>query len=128
VTHGKGENGNGYFWLYVESLLPMFFALSGFLITASAQRLALGNFLINRGLRIFPALVVEIVFSAIVLGAACTVLPLRQYYASGVFFEYLLNVTGYVHYFLPGVFLNNPHEGVVNASLWTIPWELIATS
>jgi len=40
----------------VYGILIMFFGLSGFLIAGSAQRLTLKNFLINRGLRIFPAL------------------------------------------------------------------------
>jgi peptidoglycan/LPS O-acetylase OafA/YrhL len=67
VTHGP-DASSGLAWLFIESLLPMFFALSGFLVTASAQRLSLSNFLINRGLRIFPALLVEIIFSAVLLG------------------------------------------------------------
>src|ERR1051325_6675481 len=47
-------------WFMEYALVPMFFALSGFLITGSAMRLSLGNFLINRGLRIVPALAVDI--------------------------------------------------------------------
>jgi len=31
---------------------------------------------------------------------------------------------GNIHYFLPGVFEDNPHAGVVNGSLWTIGPEL----
>jgi peptidoglycan/LPS O-acetylase OafA/YrhL len=122
----QGENfDTGFAWLYVESTLPMFFALSGFLVTASAQRLSLDNFILNRGLRIFPALLVEIVFSAAILGAVCTTLPVSDYYNSRDFLEYFLNVTGFIRYQLPGVFLDNPHKGMVNASLWTIPWELL---
>lgn len=124
VTQGE-KAGTGFAWLFVESSLPMFFALSGFLVTASAQRLSLENFIINRGIRIFPALLVEIVFSAVILGASCTTLPISEYYSSPAFFKYFLNVTGFIRYYLPGVFLDNPHKGMVNASLWTIPWELL---
>lgn len=46
------------------------------------------------------------------------------YYTSKEFISYFLNVTGLIHYFLPGVFQDNPHKGVVNLSLWTVPWEL----
>jgi peptidoglycan/LPS O-acetylase OafA/YrhL len=123
VTQGKIAT-TGLFGLFVESSLPMFFALSGFLVTASAQRLALPHFLVNRGLRIFPALLVEIFFSAVLLGAVCTSLPLAVYYTSKEFISYFLNVSGLIHYFLPGVFQDNPHKGVVNLSLWTVPWEL----
>jgi len=48
-------------WIFIYALLPMFFALSGFLITGSAMRLRLRDFLINRGIRILPALAVEII-------------------------------------------------------------------
>jgi peptidoglycan/LPS O-acetylase OafA/YrhL len=123
VTQGKIAT-TGFFGLFVGSSLPMFFALSGFLVTASAQRLALPHFLVNRGLRIFPALLVEIFFSAVLLGAVCTSLPLAVYYTSKEFISYFLNVTGLIHYFLPGVFQDNPHKGVVNLSLWAVPWEL----
>jgi peptidoglycan/LPS O-acetylase OafA/YrhL len=75
VTYGD-DGSFGASWVYGASLVPMFFALSGFLITASAQRLTISQFLLNRGLRIVPALFVEIVFSAVVLGAICTTLPL----------------------------------------------------
>jgi peptidoglycan/LPS O-acetylase OafA/YrhL len=125
VTQGVNAS-TGIAWLVTESLLPMFFALSGFLITASAQRLPIQEFLLNRGFRIFPALFVEIALSAIVLGAIATTIPLRDYYPSPEVGAYFLNVVGLIHYFLPGVFVGHPHAGMVNASLWTIPWELLS--
>ena len=45
---------------YHFGILYAFFGLSGFLVTASAERLGLGNFMLNRSLRIFPALMVDI--------------------------------------------------------------------
>ncbi|KQT35297.1 hypothetical protein ASG29_04145 [Sphingomonas sp. Leaf412] len=118
------EAATGAAWLLIESLLPMFFALSGFLITGSGQRLSLGSFLLHRGLRIFPALFVEVLFSALILGALVTSLTPSQYLASPGTWRYLLNITGNIQYVLPGVFVGHPHSGMVNASLWTIPWEL----
>jgi peptidoglycan/LPS O-acetylase OafA/YrhL len=123
VTQGRSDVA-GPFWLIYESVLPMFFALSGFLIIASARRLPLGEFLINRGLRIFPALSVEIIFSAVVIGTLFTTHSLASYYTDRMFLSYFLNIFGDIHYFLPGVFEDRPHWGIVNASLWTIPWEL----
>jgi peptidoglycan/LPS O-acetylase OafA/YrhL len=35
-----------------------------------------------------------------------------------------LNIIGFIHYLLPGVFLSNPFAGQVNGSLWTVPFEI----
>jgi peptidoglycan/LPS O-acetylase OafA/YrhL len=110
-------------WFPGYAILSMFFALSGFLITASAMRLSLANFIVNRGLRIVPALLVEVILSAIVLGAVFTTLPLPEYFQSGGFWRYFGNVAGLVHLTLPGVFESNPDHSV-NISLWTIPYEI----
>ena len=112
-----------FFWFPGYAILSMFFALSGFLITASATRLSLGNFILNRGLRIVPALLVEVVLSAIVLGAIFTTLPLSEYFRSDGFWRYFGNVAGFVSLTLPGVFETNPDHSV-NTSLWTIPFEI----
>jgi peptidoglycan/LPS O-acetylase OafA/YrhL len=111
-------------WFYVYSIMPMFFALSGFLIAGSAERLNLNNFLINRGLRIVPALAVEIIISALIIGPIFTVWALSDYFSSPVFWQYFSNIIGWVHYELPGVFLDVPSAGVVNQSLWTVPFEV----
>ena len=106
------------------SYLPMFFALSGFLVTASALRTRrLIPFLGLRVLRLLPALFVEVTLSAIILGAIFTQLPLSQYYASPMFWSYFLNIIGDIHFFLPEVFKNN-NTDIVNSNLWTLPWEL----
>lgn len=111
-------------WAVNYAALPMFFALSGFLVAASAERLSLGNFLVNRGLRIFPALGVEITLSALVLGPLLTTLPLAAYFADPKFAHYFLNILGSIHYELPGVFASNPEPNIVNGALWTVPHEL----
>jgi peptidoglycan/LPS O-acetylase OafA/YrhL len=112
-----------FFWFPGYAILSMFFALSGFLITASAMRLSLGNFIINRGLRIIPALLVEVMLSALILGAIFTTLPLSEYFRSDGFWRYFGNVAGFVSLTLPGVFGANPDHSV-NVSLWTIPYEI----
>jgi peptidoglycan/LPS O-acetylase OafA/YrhL len=107
---------------YTLSHVPMFFALSGFLVMGSAFRTkAIAPFLALRVLRIAPALVVEVGLSAIVLGAIFTTLPLAEYYTSSGFFAYFLNIIGFVHLYLPGVSFNG--EPTVNANLWTLPAE-----
>ncbi len=110
-------------WFFEYSLVPMFFALSGFLITASAQRLSLQDFLLNRGLRILPALAVDILICAFIIGPAVTSLPLADYFTDPGFFAYMLNIAGRIQLTLPGVFTGNPTVQV-NGALWTIPWEI----
>ena len=106
------------------SYLPMFFALSGFLVTASALRTRrLIPFLGLRVLRLLPALFVEVTLSAVILGAIFTQLPLSQYYTSSMFWSYFLNIIGDIHFFLPEVFTHNNID-IVNSNLWTLPWEL----
>lgn len=105
-------------------ILPSFFALSGFLVAGSLDRNKLPAFLTLRAVRIFPALAVEVLISALVIGPLLTTLPLSEYFASPVFHVYFLNVLGIIHFYLPGVFGDVPWRDIVNLQLWTIPWEL----
>ena len=119
----SGHMNTRFLWFGDYAILDVFFALSGFLIAGSALRLKLGNFLVNRGLRIFPALAVEIVLSALVLGTIFTTLPKVQYLTTFKTLRYFTNIVGLINYHLPGVFESNPvHE--INISLWTVPYEL----
>ena len=110
-------------WFLGYAILTMFFALSGLLIAGSALRHTPGNFLLNRGLRIFPALIVEVVLSAFILGPAFTSLTPWEYFSSATTWHYLTNVFGLVNFQLPGVFSSHPVD-LVNLALWTIPYEL----
>lgn len=111
-------------WMFGYSALPMFFALSGFLVAGSAQRLALAPFVLNRASRILPALAVEICLSALVLGPLVTEVGWADYFSDQKFFRYFFNIAGWIQYELPGVFLSNPMKGIVNQSLWTVPHEM----
>jgi len=106
------------------AIVPAFFALSGFLVAGSLQRNDMPSFLTLRAIRIFPALCVEVVLSALILGSLFTALPLSQYFASPGLHAYFLNILGDVHFFLPGVFENLPSPRWVNVQLWTVPFEL----
>jgi peptidoglycan/LPS O-acetylase OafA/YrhL len=119
----KLVNHNRFFWQFAYSILIMFFALSGFLISGSALRLDLKNFLINRSLRIVPALAVEIILSACVIGPIFTILTLHGYFSSLQTYHYLTNIVGWINFELPGVFVRSPNS-VVNESLWTVPYEI----
>jgi peptidoglycan/LPS O-acetylase OafA/YrhL len=102
----------------------LFFALSGFLVAGSLQRNDLASFLTLRAIRIFPALFVEVVLSALILGPLFTTLPISQYFSNSMFGQYFLNVLGDIHYYLPGVFNALPAPGWINIQLWTVPFEL----
>jgi peptidoglycan/LPS O-acetylase OafA/YrhL len=107
------------------AILPGFFALAGFLVAGSLNRVPdLTAFLTLRGLRVFPALTCEVVLSAILLGPALTATSLTAYFGDPTFFAYFLNISGWIHYKLPGVFGSNPYPSIVNVQLWTVPYEL----
>jgi peptidoglycan/LPS O-acetylase OafA/YrhL len=123
ILHGRvaADFRHSSFFPLTLSLVPLFFCLSGFLVTGSAVRTrSVKTFLKNRGLRIFPALTVEVVLCALVLGPLLTELQLKSYFSETKFFSYFGNIVGRVRMSLPGVFSNNPIPDTVNASLWTL--------
>jgi peptidoglycan/LPS O-acetylase OafA/YrhL len=102
-----------------RAILGCFFALSGFLVTGSLLRNNVPRFIALRIMRIVPALAVDIVLSALIIGICFTKLNLADYFHSPLFASYFLNIIGIVQFVLPGVF-----EGrVINSQLWTIPIE-----
>jgi peptidoglycan/LPS O-acetylase OafA/YrhL len=105
-------------------MVPMFFALSGFLVAGSWERCrTLISFLGLRVLRIFPALSAQVVLSALIIGPVVTTLPLQAYLHDPLFLRFFWNAVGHTQYFLPGVFTHNPAP-YVNGQLWTVPYEL----
>lgn len=92
--------------------VDIFFIASGFLVTGSLlKRQSLIEFCWARLLRIYPALLVALLLTVLVLGPLFTTLPLHQYFASKVVYIYLVKnlllVAG-TNFILPGVFENNP--------------------
>jgi peptidoglycan/LPS O-acetylase OafA/YrhL len=105
-------------------IIPSFFALSGFLIAGSLERNTLPAFLTLRAVRIFPALAVEVLLSAFLVGSILTKLTLSEYFSDPLFHRYFLNVIGDIQYQLPGVFEGLPAGDTVNLQLWTVPIEM----
>ncbi len=128
ISTGSVELGkalwSGSFRFIPAAILPMFFALSGFLIAGSLSRTKIHQFVALRIIRIVPALVFDTVFCALLLGPVITNLTLTDYFHSEKLYAYFLNILGIIHYQLPGVFTNNIGSDNVNAQLWTIPFEL----
>ena len=120
------QGDDGSLWLsparpLLMAMVPMFFGLSGFLVTGSAVRTqSLRVFMTFRILRIVPALMTEVMLSAVILGALLTTLPLQDYFASSEFHHYFGNIIGWIRFTLPGVFVDNPMPGLVNVNLWTL--------
>jgi peptidoglycan/LPS O-acetylase OafA/YrhL len=111
-------------WLLHDAVVPMFFAIAGFLVTASAYRLQPKDFFVNRVLRIVPALAMDTFVCAFLIGPVFTTVPTRQYFHDRRFFSFFLNIVGWIHYSLPGVFEHLP-VARVNGSLWSVPFELL---
>jgi len=108
--------------------VDLFFVTSGFLVTASyLQRDSLFAFIEARALRIYPGLIVAVLFCVFVVGALVTTEPIGSYISSPSTLSFLkhntLLIDG-VQFDLPSVFLSNPYPVSVNGSLWTLPVEL----
>ena len=102
-------------------ILPVFFGLSGFLVTGSAIRTnSIKVFFVFRVLRLIPALVTEVTLAALILGPLLTSLALVSYFSDWHFYDYFGNIIGRIRFVLPGVFEHNPHASIVNINLWTL--------
>lgn len=103
----------------------IFFILSGYLIAASwDQYPRFMVFFAKRALRIFPGLIVAVLFSIIVIGLTFTTLGIVDYLTHTSTLSYLNNILLYnTQFSLPGVFESNPFPKSVNGSLWTLAYE-----
>ena len=107
-----------------------FFAISGFLVTRSAERSSTARYLWHRALRVFPAFWVCLVMIAFVFGpifwihdhgglagyTETTDASPQGYLASNVLL--LIDQTRIDH-----LLANNPYPTAVNGSLWTLAYE-----
>jgi peptidoglycan/LPS O-acetylase OafA/YrhL len=102
-----------------------FFAISGYLVSASWERDPNAfRFLARRALRILPGLACALLIAAFVIGPLVTDLPSSQYFREPGVLTYVESIFLYPMQFeLPGVFVHNPLPYSVNDSLWTIPTE-----
>jgi peptidoglycan/LPS O-acetylase OafA/YrhL len=107
--------------------VDVFFAISGFLVTASLfNRGSVISFLCARALRIFPGLWTMLLLITFGLGLCLTTVPVAEYLTSPVTWRFLWKWGTVLNGFandLPGLFQNSPYDQKVNASLWTISVE-----
>ena len=108
--------------------VDIFFITSGFLVTSSYfSRNNLLAFVWARILRIYPALIVAIIFCVLVIGLSFTTDKWQEYLLNPQTRKYFVkNITLFfdVEYTLPGVFSDVPYKNAVNGSLWTLPHEV----
>lgn len=105
----------------------LFFVISGYLITESfIKRRHLISYFVARVLRIYPALIMAVLFCVLIVGLLVTELPKMDYLFHKGTLRYLVYNAALIqiHFFLPGVFSSLPWKGGVNGSLWTLPIEV----
>ncbi|MEM6484412.1 MAG: acyltransferase [Pseudomonadota bacterium] len=113
--------------------VDVFFVVSGYLVCRSFDRASsLLDFGWKRFLRLYPALIVAVLLCTFVVGPAVTTLPLAEYLRNPETYAFLLGKASQIGLFftgggsaLPGAFENSPFPNSVNASLWTLPWEIL---
>lgn len=128
IGHAQPVRGNFLDLSDLGSLaVYVFFSISGFLVAASWERDPHAfRFLSRRVIRIFPGLIVVVAVAAFIVGPLTTTLPLTEYLQNPRLWFYLrTGVLWPVSYNLPGVFASNHLHDAVNASLWTLPDEIL---
>lgn len=104
----------------------VFFALSGFLITASFHRDPdPWRFCKRRARRLWPGLIICLILTVFCLGPLTTELSLIDYFSSQRTWSFLI-VNGSMSGFqgdLPGVFRGNPYPATAG-SIWTLQYEV----
>jgi peptidoglycan/LPS O-acetylase OafA/YrhL len=108
--------------------VKIFFFLSGLVVTNSLlEKVNPIQFVISRFFRVWPALCITVITSALLFGPLLTTLPLSEYFNNKEIFKYIYkNIFLHPTYELPGVFIDNPYKSIVNGSLWIIPYEIAA--
>lgn len=108
--------------------VDVFFITSGLLITAGyyASKNLL-SFARARVLRIYPALIISVLFCILVVGPIFTQLPLNDYFSDPLTLKFLKRnslLINDISYNLPGTFTENHVKNAVNGSLWSLPYEV----
>jgi peptidoglycan/LPS O-acetylase OafA/YrhL len=138
VSHSFGVLDQGekqpLFYIFNIQIIPssiglfIFFVISGYLVSQSlAGTNSSFQYLKNRALRIFPALIVCNILCIFLLGIFFCNLPFHQYLFNKNTALYFWHNTSLYHdqLYLPGVFSALKTSREVNASLWTLGVECL---
>jgi len=117
-----------YHYTFSYLAVNLFFIASGFLVTKSMVfRGDTPSFISARALRIFPALIVHVIFVMIVIGPLATKTPLGQFFSDPDWYLQPLKVLTFfeTNMNMPGIFETN-EEQIGSAPLWTLRFEVLA--
>jgi len=117
-----------FHYSYNYLAVNLFFIASGFLVTKSMlYRGDKTEFASARLLRIYPALIIHVLFVMFIIGPLATSLPLKDFFTHPDFYMQPLWVLSFFepNMNLPGIFTNNA-EQVGSAALWTLRYEVLA--
>jgi len=106
----------------------LFFIASGFLVTKSMlYRGDVAEYSSARFLRIYPGLLVHVLFVMFIIGPLATSLALGDYFTHIDFLKQPFVVLSFIsaQMYLPGIFENNA-EQMGSAPLWTLRYEFLA--
>ncbi len=131
LTTGQGQMEPLYRWTNYtlgQHGVQLFFFLSGILVAQSLFTSGnIRDYATARGLRIFPALIVCVLLTALAIGPWLTTLPSILYLKDQGVAAYIAKTislwSGSGQ--LPGVFHDNPVPRVVNSSVWTLKYEVL---
>lgn len=101
--------------------LDILFTVSGYLVAGSRQRQpSVALFLIRRAMRLFPAFIVCVLATIMVIGPLATTWPLRRYFHNDMTRRYLHNLVFQIQLHLPFTFRDLNWNGAVNPMFWTL--------
>jgi len=124
---GYGLGGKAQMLGHVS--LNIFFIISGFLVCKSFFERPINEYFLSRALRIFPALIIVVIFSVFILGLLVTDLKPLEYLSNPIIYDYILKnillILPNTPQNLPGVFAHAPYAPTVNAPLWSLPYEVV---
>lgn len=135
LANGPSDGADPFAKIFGFSLSSLavdtFFIISGLLVTKSLiERNSTIFFILSRAFRIFPGLIIAVLFSALIIGPLVTELLFIDYIVhpdtKSFIYRNIYIFDNVIQFSLPGVFLNLPYKFAVNGSLWTLPWELYA--
>lgn len=117
-----------YHYTYSYIAVNMFFIASGFLVTKSMlYRKDSASFISARALRIYPALIIHVLFVMLLIGPFVTNLPLKQFFSDPDWYLQPLMVLSFkeTNMVMPGIFSTNT-EQLGSGALWTLRYEVLA--
>jgi len=106
--------------------VELFFFISGILVTESLLRKkSIVSFVISRLFRMIPGLLFVLLITTFILGPLLTEIKAIEYFKNRSTYTYLFtNISLFkTDYLLPGVFIKNYYQNIVNGSLWSLKHE-----